>query len=139
MTAEEKVAFRNAVQAIASAVESGAIASENYQKLVEYHGLLSKPNAGNHITGQFQAILNAVNFHMIRATLESVEKRARKTERWIIALAVAALISSVVQIFSPWLFQSQPAASLQQTPVAKSETPYLVPPQVSDQAKKKTP
>lgn len=53
-----------------------------------------------------------INHILLQRHIDSLEKRSAKIQCWVIALAVASLISSVLQIFSPMLFQHESAATL---------------------------
>ena len=64
-----------------------------------------------------------INHILLQRHIDRLNKQNAKTERWVIALAIAALISSVVQIFSPVLFREQPIAAQQQTPETKLVSP----------------
>ena len=52
-----------------------------------------------------------INQILLQRHIDSLEKRSAKIQCWVIALAVASLISSVLQIFSPMLFQHESAAT----------------------------
>jgi hypothetical protein len=139
MTDQEAQETQVAIQAIAAAVENGSIAKEKYQKLVEYHGWLSKRHAGQHIGGQFDAVLNAVNFHILRATLELVEDRANKSEFWVKVLAVAALVMSAIQV-ALQLLAPAPRIEIQQpAPIVQLSCPTPATPQACQPIEKKNP
>jgi hypothetical protein len=75
-----------------------------------------------------------INHILLQRHIDSLNKQNSTIQKWVIALAVAALISSVAQIFSPLLFPLQPTASTQQEPAAQSATPTQAQPQGPGQA-----
>ena len=48
-----------------------------------------------------------VNHLLLQHHIDSLNQQNSRTQRWVIALAVAALLSSIVQIFSPLLFSAE--------------------------------
>ena len=65
-----------------------------------------------------------INHILLQRHIEGLNKQNSKTQRWVMALAVAALISSVVQIFSPVLFREQPIESIQSMLSTTKLIPY---------------
>lgn len=119
---------------------SGSVLSDDNEKLIAHLYGLSNQNNTNSGTQHRDMIRGiTINHILLQRHIDSLNKQNAKTQKWVIALAVAALISSVVQIFSPLLFQSPPTALKPQTPVAQSGTPSQTQPKISGQATKKSP
>ena len=78
-----------------------------------------------------------INHILLQRHIDNLNKQNTKTQNWVIALAVTALISSVVQIFSPLLFQSPPTAPIRKTPEIKSAIPSQALPPASGQSSPK--
>lgn len=108
---------------------SEILSQENEKLLTHLYGLSNQNNIN---TGtQHRDIIRGItiNHILLQRHIDSLNKQNSKTQKWVIALAVAALISSVVQIFSPLLFQSSPTASTRQLPKAPSAPPVQAQPQ----------
>lgn len=106
----------NELDSIIASIESGEIDSETRQTLMKYNSWLCHGNSASHFGRNYEPTCETVRLHLLRTFMEGLEGKNAETQKWVIVLAVAALISSIVQIFSPMLFQSQYTASIQQTP-----------------------
>jgi hypothetical protein len=127
-------------EATDKAFRSGTVLNESNEKLLTYlHGLSNQNNTNSGT--QHRDIIRGItiNHILLQRHIDSLNKQDSKTQKLVIVLAVAALLSSVVQIFSPLLFQSPPTASAKQTPATQSVSPSQVQPQASGQATKKVP
>lgn len=74
-----------------------------------------------------------INHILLQRHIDRLNKQNTKTERWVIALAIAALISSVVQIFSPVLFREPHTEAQQKTSATQAANPSQALPQSSGQ------
>lgn len=127
-------------EAADKAFRSGSVLSDDNEKLIAHLYGLSNQNNINSGTQHRDVIRGiTINHILLQRHIDSLNKQNAKTQKWVITLAVAALVSSVVQIFSPLLFQSPPTASKPKTPVAQSEPPTQGKPPASGQATKKAP
>ena len=126
MTMQE---WQERIDTVRVAVESGAIEKASRATLMQYNGWLSHANAPMHFARNYDQVCETVRLHLLRSMMESFEARSRKMEFWVMALAVAALISSVVQIFSPVLFRERHTASAPLAPAAQSVAPTHTEPQ----------
>ena len=136
MTAET---LRQMIDAINAAIHSGDIERMSRVELVRFNAALCNDEARNYFNGGYAETCETVRFHLLRSMMESFEDRSKKTERWVMALAVMSLISSVIQIFSPLLFQAPPSALVQPAPIVQLSCPALASPQTCGQATKKKP
>ena len=87
-------------QKVNDAVESGSIETASRAQLIEYNAWLCHANAPMHFNRNYTQVCETVRLHLLRTMMEAFEERATKTERWVMALAVASLVASVIQIFS---------------------------------------
>lgn len=118
-------------QEIRQAIESGAIDSLNATQLAKYVRWLTQPAIGSHFSGnEYPQVCETVRLHMLRALIEGFEQRGKSMQYWVIALAVAALLTSVVQTWVALRAESSmsaPTAQTFQTPPAApaSGPPHL--------------
>ena len=80
-----------------------------------------------------------INHILLQRHIEGLNKQNTKTQRWVIALAVAALLSSVVQIFSPVFFPQQVVAAQPPKSSTLAASPVQTISTASGQATKKKP
>jgi len=119
---------------------SGSVLYENNETLLKHLSGLANQNNINEGT-QHRDIIRGItiNHILLQRHIDGLNKQNAKTEKWVIALAVAALISSIVQIFSPVLFPAPPIEIKQQTPIVQLTCPSPAAPQACGQATKKKP
>jgi hypothetical protein len=99
MTTDEQM---NKVRA---AAESGALTSATFAELAEYMSWLCRLNAIGHFRqSQYPQICEAVRIQMLRAMMDALrahisdlDAKNTKTQRWVIALAIAALVGTTIQ------------------------------------------
>jgi hypothetical protein len=85
-------------QEIRASIQNGAINDASTSKLSDYTAWLSDPAIQGHFNGQnYLQVCETVRLNMLRAMLESFEQRGKSAQRWVVALAVAALVTSLVQ------------------------------------------
>ena len=53
-----------------------------------------------------------INHLLLQHHIDGLNRQNSKTQKWVIALAIAALLSSVVQIFSPIFFRAGAGATV---------------------------
>lgn len=90
---------------VRAAAESGALASATFAELAEYMSWLCRLNAIGHFReSQYPQVCEAVRIQMLRAMMDSLrghnsdlDARNTKTQRWVVALALAALVGTTVQ------------------------------------------
>ena len=113
------------------------LTQDNETLLSHLHGLANQNNTNSGT--QHRDIIRGltINSILMQRHIDALNKQNAKTEKWVIALAVAALISSVVQIFSPVLFPAPPTEIKQQPPVVQLSCPTPVAPQASCPTTKK--
>jgi hypothetical protein len=89
-----------AVDRIREAIRTGSIDCDKRATLMEYSGLLAKrESTGPFPTiGEHQEACQLVRFHLLRVTLEEMERRGMVIQRWVIALTAASVIGSVMQV-----------------------------------------
>jgi len=79
---------------------SGALAKASTGDLEQYAAALCHAQAFSHFgTHEFPQICETVRLHLLRAHIETIERRASRYQWLVVALAVASLISSIVQIY----------------------------------------
>ena len=130
------MSFIDQYESADKAFRIGKVLSDDNETLLSHLSGLS--NLTNINTGtQHRDIIRGItiNHILLQRHIDNLNKQNSKTQRWVMVLAVAALISSIVQIFSPLLFQSPPIASKPQTPTVQLGTPIPVQPQASHQTK----
>ena len=93
MTVQE---WAGRIQTINAAIESGDIERSSRAELVQFNTWLCHSNAGMHFSKNYVQVCETVRLHLLRSMIDAFEERSRKMEFWVMALAVAALISSVV-------------------------------------------
>jgi len=122
-TSEQEL--RDWAERIRESIRSGSIEHAKRATLIEYSAWLCKRESTLPFgtAAEYEQICELVRLHLLRSMMESFEERSRKMELWVMALAVAALISSVVQIFSPVLFRERPTASAPPAPATQSAAP----------------
>ncbi len=85
-------------QEIREAIASGSINSASGGQLAKYVQWLSHPAIGGHFAGhEFPQVCETVRLHMLRSMIEGFEQRGKTMQWWVLVLAVAALVTSVVQ------------------------------------------
>ena len=98
-----------------SAFASGSVLTDSNEKLIEYLSGLSNQNNTNTGTQHRDLIRGiTINHILLQHHIDALNRQNAKTQKWVIVLAIAALLSSIIQIFSPALFQGQSTASAQQ-------------------------
>ena len=127
-------------EAAHSAFRSGEVLTQDNEKLIAHLYGLSNQNNINEGT-QHRDIIRGItiNHILLQRHIDGLNKQNTKIQRWVIALAVAALISSVVQILSPLLFQQPHNAAPQQQSSKQAVAPSPELPQFPGQATKKVP
>lgn len=123
------------------AFSTGSVLTDSNEKLVEYLSGLSNQNNVNTGT-QHRDIIRGItiNHILLQRHIDALNKQNAKTQMLVIVLAIAALLSSVVQIISPVFFQGEPTASIQrkqEAPVATTnqEKPPTSSPAISPESK----
>jgi hypothetical protein len=117
------VTLREKIDSITAAIHSGEIERMQRSELVKFNSWLCNDIASTYFSGGYAETCETVRFHMLRSVIDGLEERSRRTEFWVIALAVAALISSIVQIFSPVLLPTPPTVTTQPAPVVQLTCP----------------
>ena len=122
------------------------ILSDSNEKLIEYlHGLSNQNNIN---TGtQHRDIIRGltINHILLQRHINGLNRQNEKTQRWVIALAVAALIAAVVQTTVAIRVELREEAKTQQGTLQPPQLPQqaVMPipqkPQTNGQAIKKTP
>ena len=87
-------------------INSGKIEVETREMLLKYSSWLCHSNSATHFGRNYVPTCDTVNLHLLRTFMEGLEEKNTVIQRWVIVLAVASLISSVIQIFSPFFFKS---------------------------------
>lgn len=100
------------LNAVRDSINSGAIADLPAKRLEEFSVILCRAQAFSHFgASQFPQICETVRTHLVRAHIETLQSHVTelhdhitklnasnaKIQKWVIALAVAALIAAVVQ------------------------------------------
>jgi hypothetical protein len=119
---------------------SGALAKAPLSELEEYSSALCHSQAFSYFgASEFPQICETVRIHLLRAHIETLQAQVvamqshitklnssnTKLTKWVIALAVAALLSSLAQVVSPHLFPVQPIVIVQPASAGQSESPNL--------------
>jgi len=92
-------------RAVRDSVNSGAISNASKAQLERFAVVLCHPHAFSFFgNNQFPQICETVRLHLLRAHIETLQGHitdlnAKNTtiQKWVIALAVAALVSTVIQ------------------------------------------
>jgi hypothetical protein len=85
-------------QEIREAIASGSINSASAVQLAKYVQWLAQPAMGGNFAGhEFPQVCETVRLHMLRSMIEGFEQRGKTMQWWVLVLAVAALIASIVQ------------------------------------------
>ena len=107
------------VQAVAAAVVSGSIATENYPKLIVYYGWLAHPDARQHIPPQqFETVIEGVRIHLFRSVIEAFERRS-KVQAWAtLGFAVIAIVATLM----PYFIAPSPNRPATNAPTAQAAT-----------------
>jgi hypothetical protein len=136
MSIEKQQAYEN----MDSAFQKGIFINADDETLLKYLTSLSNQNIVNSQLHHRDIIRGlTINHLILQRHIDKLNKQNAKTELWVIALAVAALISSIVQIFSPVLFQRQPIALVHPQVKQKLAIPSHALPPSSGLAIKKMP
>ena len=112
-------------EAANEAFKTGAVLTQSNETLLTLlHGLSNQNNINSGT--QHRDIIRGItiNHILLQRHIDGLNKQNSKIQRWVIALAVAALISSLAQVVSPHLFPAQPIVILQPAPVAQSAPPH---------------
>lgn len=110
-------------QEIRQAIEAGTLDSLDAIQLAKYVRWLTQPAIGGHFAGnEYPQVCETVRLHMLRALIDGFEKRGKAMQYWVIALAVAALLTSVVQTWVALRPESRTSA-----PTARASEPPTVP------------
>jgi hypothetical protein len=90
-----------AVERIRDAIRTGSIDRDNRATLLEYSGLLAKRESTGPFpsTGEHKEACEVVRFHLLRVTMEEIERRGSIVQWCVIALTVASLVGSEVVPF----------------------------------------
>jgi hypothetical protein len=84
---------------IRESIESGAIDTASSTQLSKYTQWLAQPlMAGCFVGQEYAQVCETIRLHMLRVMIEDFEKRGKAMQWLIVALAVAALLASAVQI-----------------------------------------
>ena len=80
-------------------IRSGSIANCDMATLVRYSAWLSEQSTMDAINNSavFEQSCELVRLHMLRAMIEGFESRSKTMQWWVVVLAVAALVTSIVQ------------------------------------------
>lgn len=106
-------------QAAEDAFSSGGISTATDDELSKHLlALANKPIENDRLKHRDIIRGITINHMLLQNHIDRLNKQNNRTERWVIALAIAALISSVFQIFTPVLFPEQSTASKLQKPRA---------------------
>jgi hypothetical protein len=98
--------------ALSERLARGNITVATTQELEQYLIMLCRPDASQRLgSQQFPQACETIRLLLLRAHINTLERRNAKVQWWVIVLAVAALLSSIAQIFSPMLFRERPIAS----------------------------
>ena len=98
MTSQSMQQIIEAVERIREAIRTGSIDRANRSTLLEYSGLLAKrESSGPFPMNEHKEACELVRFHLLRVTLEEMERRGKAIQWWVIGLTVASVLGSVVQ------------------------------------------
>ena len=92
-------------QDLRNALNDGSIESTDSETLRKYLVLISRSTGPWKFREEHIVIGNTINHILLQRHIDSLDKQNARTQRWVIVLAIAALLSSIVQIFSPLLFR----------------------------------
>jgi hypothetical protein len=148
------------LEAVRDSINSGAIADLPAKRLEEFSIILCRSQAFTHFgASEFPQICETVRAHLLRAHIETLQdhvaelhghitrlnKSNAKIQWWVIALAVASLIGTVVQtavaIRGEWQEETKSTQAAQQQKQLLQESPLSIPasPQASGQTTRKSP
>ena len=130
-------------EAAHEAFKTGAVLTQSNETLLTHLHGLSNQNNSNSGT-QHRDIIRGItiNHILLQRHIDGLNKQNSKIQRWVIALAVAALIAAAAQTtvaILPYagIFPAPPTASTQQTPEIQSVIPLKVLPPSSGQPTQK--
>lgn len=137
------------VQAVAEAVDSGAVATASYAELVAYSATLAIPGANRMMGANFEEVSKVVHLHLLRSVIEAFERRSKVQGLATLGFAVIAIVATLMPYFIAPSPNNAPnlapitSASPLNTPQAQSKSPPSAPIQTlspsSGQATKKNP
>ncbi|TLX20682.1 hypothetical protein [Thermomonas fusca] len=94
-------------QPVEDAFREGTVSGKSPEELRAYLLALANQPIPNDSVRHRDIIRGlTVNHLLLQHHIDSLNRQNSKTQRWVIVLAVAALLSSIVQIFSPLLFNT---------------------------------
>ena len=85
------------MHAITAAIESGSIERSARVELVQFNAWLCHPNAGMHFAKNYDQVCETVRLHLLRTFMDELERKNSQTQKLVIALTIAALLSATVQ------------------------------------------
>ena len=126
MTMQE---WADRIQAINAAIESGDIERSSRAELVQFNTWLCHSNAGMHLSKNYVQVCETIRLHLLRSFIEELERKNALLQKLVIALTIASLIGTGVQVWYAAKADKTPeeklttiAAPLQEQAV-QSETP----------------
>ena len=102
------------MQGITAAIESGNIERSTRADLVQFNAWLCHSNAGIHFAKNYGQVCETVRLHLLRSFIEELERKNALVQKLVIALTIASLIGTGVQV---WY-----AAKADKTPEGKLTT-----------------
>jgi hypothetical protein len=90
---------RASAQEIRDAIASGSINTASRATLIKYSAWLCTPLAQSEMAIEHEQVSELVRVHLLRTLMEEMEKRNALIQCIVIALAAAALIVAVPQIW----------------------------------------